>query len=59
MPIVLSSATTASGILTTAFGTLKTDMMTALGAAAPIALTIGGAVLTITFGWKLFKRLSK
>ena len=52
-------ATTATEIITTSLNTLKTDMMAGIGAAAPIALSIGGAIAVITLGWKLFKRFSK
>lgn len=45
--------------LGTAFTGVASDMMEAIGTVLPIALGIGGAVLVIFLGWKLFKRLSK
>lgn len=57
--MMLSSTASAADILSTALGTAQSDMMSALGAAAPAALAIGTAVLVITVGWKLFKRMSK
>ena len=41
------------------FQTVADNMMLAIGDILPIALTVGGAILVITTGWKLFKRLSK
>lgn len=46
-------------ILSDSLSTVKTDMMSAIGSAVPIALSIATAVLVITLGWKLFKRLTK
>ena len=45
--------------LGTSFGTVASDMMEAIGTILPIALGVGGAILVIFLGWKLFKRLTK
>ena len=48
--------------LTTAFTggleTVSTNAMSMMGNAAPVALTIAGAVIAITLGWKFFKKLA-
>ena len=53
------SAISAVSILSDSLGTLKDEMMSAIGAAAPVAMTIGGTIAVIFIGWKLFKRISK
>lgn len=45
--------------LTSAFTTVASDMTSAVGSILPIALGVGGTVLVVTLGWKLFKRLTK
>ena len=45
--------------LTTVFGSVAENMTAAVEAVAPIALGVGAAVLVITLGWKLFKKLTK
>lgn len=49
----------ATEILNSAMTTVQTDMMSAIGTAAPVALGIGSAVLVIRWGWKLFRGLAK
>lgn len=44
---------------TTAVGTIADDAMDLLGAALPSALAVGGAIIAIGAGWRLFKRFSK
>lgn len=45
--------------LTTAFTGVANDMTAAVGAILPIALGVGGTILVVFLGWKLFKRLTK
>lgn len=49
--------------LTTAFGdalnSVKTDVLSYIGAALPVGLTIMGTILAIVIGVKAFKRFSK
>lgn len=53
------TAVTVVDALSNGFTEVAADMMEAIGAILPIALPIGGAVIVITLGWKLFKKLSK
>lgn len=53
------STTSIASTLGTAFETVSADMMSAISTVLPIALGIGGAILVIFLGWKLFKRLTK
>ena len=55
----MTETTGIAEILGSAFGTVSADMMEAIATVLPIALGIGGALLVIFLGWKLFKRLSK
>lgn len=49
----------ASELMSTAFTGVAGDMMEAIGVILPIALGVGGTVLVVTLGWKLFKKFSK
>lgn len=55
----MTETTGISETLGTAFTGVAGDMMDAIGTVLPIALGIGGAILVIFLGWKLFKRLTK
>lgn len=59
----MENATTAFGPITEALGnsmgSVKDGMLEAISTVMPYALVVGGAVLVITLGWKIFKRLSK
>lgn len=44
--------------LETAFGTMATDAMSAIGKVAPIALPLMGAVIVLTIAAKVFKRVA-
>lgn len=55
----MTETTGISEVLSTSFTSLSGDMMDAISTVLPIALGIGGAVLVIFLGWKLFKRLTK
>lgn len=55
----MTDPTTVVDVLETAFTSVSGDMMSAIGVILPIALGVGGTVVVITLGWKLFKRFSK
>lgn len=55
----MESTVNAASILSDSLGTVTSDMMTAIGSVVPAALGIAAAILVITVGWKLFKRMSK
>lgn len=44
---------------TTGLGTISTNVMAMMGTAAPIALSIAGAVLAMTIAWSFFRHLVK
>ena len=54
-----TAVSSAVDIVSSSLGTVQNDLMSSIGAAAPIALAVGGVILAITLGWKLFKRFSK
>lgn len=54
-PTVSESVVTA---LSTAFGTIASDLGSVITTTAPIALTIVGAGMVLTFGVKWFQRLT-
>lgn len=45
--------------LTTALGTISSNVMDVFGDVLPAALTIVGAVLVVTLGIKMFRRVAK
>lgn len=45
--------------LTTALGTIATDMTGAVTAVVPIAIPVLGGILVVTLGIKAFKKFSK
>lgn len=45
--------------ISTAFGTVKADVMDVIGTALPIGLAIMGVTLAITLGVKFFKKTTK
>lgn len=56
----MTETTTSVGtMLGDAMTTVSADMMSAIGTVLPIALGVGGAILVVFLGWKLFKRLTK
>lgn len=55
----MEGSTGITGALTGAMETVQADMMGAISGILPYALGIASAVLVVTLGWKLFKRLSK
>lgn len=44
--------------LTTGFGTVVGDVLSAIGTIAPVALPIMGAIIVITIAIKVFKKVS-
>ena len=57
-PIALA-ATGVTEALTTALGTVASDMTGAVAAVLPIALPVLGGILVVTVGIKAFKKFSK
>ena len=55
----MASTTSVADMLGTSMQTVSSDMMSAIGTVLPIALGIGGSVLVIFLGWKIFKKLTK
>lgn len=53
------TTTDINAALSTAFTSVSSDMMEAIGTVLPIALGVAGAILVVFLGWKLFKRLTK
>lgn len=45
--------------LTTAFGTIASDAMSAISAVLPVALPVMGAVLVVMIGIRIFKSVAK
>ena len=52
----MESITTA---LNSALTTTSTDMLSAIGSVLPTALTVAGAILVVTMGWRLFRNFTK
>lgn len=48
-----------SNAITTAFGSVKSDVLEIIGTALPVGLAIMGVGLAITLGVKFFKKVSK
>lgn len=38
---------------------IQGDMLSALGSIAPVAITVAGAIMVVTFGVKVFRRIAK
>lgn len=57
----MTETTTASAIevLGNSFSELSDTLLDAIGTVLPYALTVGGAILVVFLGWKIFKRLTK
>lgn len=47
-----------TGALTTAFTSIASDAMSAISAVLPIALPIMGAIVVVTVGIKIFKKVT-
>ena len=43
----------------TAIGAVSSDALTLIGTALPSALAVGGVMIAVGAGWRLFKRFSK
>ena len=52
----MESITTA---LNSALSTTSNDMLSAIGSVLPTALTVAGAILVVTLGWRLFRNFTK
>ena len=50
---------TVTDALTSALGTIASDMTGAVSAVAPIALPVMGGILVVSLGIKAFKKFSK
>lgn len=55
---VQEAGTGVTGALTAAFTTIASDCMSAISAVLPIALPIMGAIVVVTIGIKIFKKVS-
>ena len=52
----MESITTA---LNSALSTTSSDMLSAIGAVLPTALTVAGAILVVTLGWRMFRNFTR
>lgn len=52
----MESITTA---LNSALSTTSNDMLSAIGSVLPTALTVAGAILVVTLGWRLFRNFTR
>ena len=62
MVMLTGGATTISDVssaLSTALNTTASDMMSAVAAVLPEALTVAGAILVVTLGWRLFRNFTR
>lgn len=41
------------------FATLQTDVLDAIGDAAPVALVVGGSLIALRVGWRVFKGFAR
>lgn len=57
--LFLTGATSAREALTSALSTVASDMTGAVTDVLPVAASVMGAALLVTFGIKLFRRFSK
>lgn len=55
-PSGMESITTA---LNSALSTTSNDMLSAIGSVLPTALTVAGAILVVTLGWRLFRNFTR
>lgn len=64
-PMVVSETVAATGMesittaLNTALSTTSSDMLSAIGTVLPTALTVAGAILVVTLGWRLFRNFTR
>ena len=52
----MESITTA---LESALSTTSNDMISAIGSVLPSALTVAGAILVVTLGWRMFRNFTR
>ncbi len=53
------SAATVVSAMTTAMSSVAGDMMSILAASIPIALPVAGVVLSVSAGWRAFRKFTK
>lgn len=62
MPTVFLEAGVSSTAVTTALSTAMTttanNMLSAIGSLLPTALSVAGAILVVTMGWRLFRNFT-
>lgn len=56
--VLLAEGGTVSQALTTALTTVASDMTGVITSVLPVALSVVGAVLVITFGIRIFKKIT-
>lgn len=45
--------------LNSALSSTSSDMLSAIGTVLPTALTVAGAILVVTLGWRLFRNFTR
>ena len=45
--------------LNSALSSTSNDMLSAIGSVLPTALTVAGAILVVTLGWRLFRNFTR
>lgn len=60
LPVLASETPTDTiyTIMDSAVGTVQEDAMTMIQTVLPAALAIGGAVVVVTLGWRIFRRIT-
>lgn len=64
-PVTVSETVAATGMesittaLNTALSSTSSDMLSAIGTVLPTALTVAGAILVVTLGWRLFRNFTR
>ena len=62
MPTVFLEATPSSSAVTTALSSAMTttanNMLSAISTVLPTALSVAGAILVVTLGWRLFRNFT-
>jgi|GEM_PF-3038377 len=54
----VTTVETVTSALTSALTTTANDMLSAIGSVLPKALTVAGAILVVTLGWRLFRNFT-
>lgn len=58
MPMIANEASTLQTAVHTALTSVQADALAMIGDVVPVALTIVGAVMVVTIGIKVFKKIS-